>query len=201
MMVSMAPTPHPWLAGLCAAFLLCFPAAASRPEFHLRDTSGSLHSSAEWDGHKAVVLYFTTIDCPVANSYVPEMNRIHDAYAGRGVLFFAVQSDPTVPEVDVVRYARDFQYSFPVMLDPSQFLVQLAGASVTPQAAVLTAEGKVLYLGRVDNRVEGFGQQRLNATVFDLRDAIDAALAGKPIAHPRTKSIGCAITRVDSSGH
>jgi len=78
--------------------------------------------------------------------------------------------------------------------------VELTGAYVTPQAAVLTGDGKLLYLGRVDNRVEDFGKQRLTATVFDLRDAIDAALAGKPVAHPRTKSIGCAINRINTNG-
>ena len=177
----------------------CLPSYAGLPDFHLRDTTGGAHSPAEWAGHKAVVLYFTTVDCPVANSYVPEMNRIHDAYAARGVLFLAVETDVTVPEPQVVRYAADFQYSFPLLIDPRQVLVQLAGASVTPQAAVLSSDGKLLYLGRVDNRVEDFGQQRLKATVSDLREAIDATLAGKPVAHPVTKSIGCAINRVGGS--
>ncbi|HUA60589.1 MAG TPA: thioredoxin family protein [Verrucomicrobiae bacterium] len=189
----MKPLALVWLA---AAF--CLPSFAGLPAFHLHDTSGAEHSSGDWAGYKAVVLYFTTVDCPVANSYVPEMNRIHDAYAARGVLFLAVQSDTTVATPDVVRYAKEFQYSFPLLLDPHQILVQSAGASVTPQAAVLNADGKVLYLGRVDNRVQDFGQQRLNATVFDLRDAIEAVLAGKPVAHPLTKSIGCAITRTGS---
>ena len=179
--------------------VLGLPCYAGVPDFHLRDTTGAMHSSAEWAGHKAVLLYFTTVDCPVANSYVPEMNRIHDAYAPRGVLFLAVEADVTVPEPEVVRYATDFRYSFPVVMDPRQVLVQLTGASLTPQAAVLSSDGKLLYLGRVDNRVEDFGQQRINATVFDLRDALDAVLAGKPVARPVTKSIGCAINRVGGS--
>jgi hypothetical protein len=82
---------------------------------------------------------------------------------------------------------------------PQQILVRLTGATTTPQAAVVTSEGKLLYLGRVDNRVEDFGKQRPSATVFDLRDALDATLSGKPVAHPSTKSIGCAITRVTES--
>ena len=60
-------------------------------------------------------------------------------------------------------------------------LVQLSGASVTPQAAVLSPDGTVLYLGRIDNRVEDFGKQRPQATVPDLRNALDALLAGKPV--------------------
>lgn len=166
------------------------------PQFQLRDTQGSVHTAAEWIGAKAVLLFFVTTDCPVANSYVPEMNRIHEAYAGRGVRVYAVQADTTVPDAAVAAYAKDFRYGFPLLLDPKQQLVQLTGATITPQAAVLSPEGRVRYLGRIDNRVADFGKQRPQATEADLREALDAVLAGKPVVHPFTKSIGCAINRV-----
>jgi len=169
---------------------------AAAPHFGLRDTAGAEHTPAEWNGKKAVLLFFVTIDCPVANSYVPEMNRIRDDYTSRGVLVWAVQADPTVPQPDVVRYAHDYHYGFPLILDSRQSLVAMAGATITPQAAVLTPEGKVLYLGRIDNRVADFGKQRFKATEADLRNALDEVLAGKPVSQPFTKSIGCAINRV-----
>jgi len=179
-----------------AAFLFACAAAAlaAPPAFQLRDTQGVLHTQAEFAGRKAVVLFFTTTDCPIANSYVPEMNRIHDAYSSRGVLFYAVQTDLTIPEAAVAKYAHDFNYAYPLLLDPAQQLVHLTGASVTPQAAILASDGKLLYLGRVDNRVEDFGKQRLTPTVLDLRNSLDAILAGKPAPHATTKSVGCAIT-------
>ena len=49
------------------------------PQFHLRDTEGALHTAAEWAGRKAVLLYFVTVDCPVANSYVRERNPLCEA--------------------------------------------------------------------------------------------------------------------------
>src|SRR5204863_6479948 len=107
----------------------------------------------------------------------------------------AVQADPSVAEADVARYAKDFRYTFPVLLDPSQILVRHAGATITPQVAVLSPEGKLLYLGRIDNRVEDFGKSRPKATVNDLRNALDAVLAGKPVSPDRTKTIGCSIVR------
>ena len=143
------------------------------------------------------MLFFVATDCPIANSYVPEMNRLREAYASRGVLFFAVQAEPRTPEAEVVRYAREYRYSFPLLLDPRQTLVHLSGATVTPQAAVLAPEGKVLYLGRIDNRAVDFGVQRPRATVSDLREALDAVLAGKSVPHAFTKSIGCAIPHVE----
>jgi len=177
-------------------FLSAVGAYPAVPDFHLRDSQGAVHTPAEWTAHKAVLLFFVTTDCPVANSYVPEMNRIHDAYAGRGVQVYAVQADTTAPDAAVARYAKDYQYGFPLLIDPRQVLVQLTGATVTPQAVVLSIDGKVLYKGRIDNRVEDFGKQRFEPTERDVREALDAVLAGKPVPHPLTKSIGCAINRV-----
>jgi peroxiredoxin len=171
--------------------------AAAAPHFALRDTRGAVHTAAEWTQAKATVVLFVTIDCPIGNSYVPELNRIHDAYASRGVTMWAVQADPSVPDAAVAKYAADFHYGFPLLLDPAQTLVKQAGATITPQAAIFSPEGKLLYLGRIDNRVEDFGKSRPKATAPNLRNALDAVLAGKPVSPDRTKSIGCSIPRND----
>ena len=184
-----------------AAALACLAAWAAQPTLQWRDTRGAAHSTAEWTGRKAVLLFFVTTDCPVGNSYVPEMNRIHDVYAARGVAVYAVQADTTVDDRVVARYAAEYRYGFPLLIDPRQSLVQLTGATVTPEAVVLSPEGKVLYRGRIDNRVEDFGRQRPEATRRDLRDALDSVLSGRPVAQPFTKSIGCAITRTSLGGH
>jgi peroxiredoxin len=181
-----------FLALLLFSALGAYPAV---PQFHLRDTQGILHTPAEWSGAKAILLFFVTNDCPVTNSYVPEMNRIQALYAARGVRAYAVQSDTSVSAPDVAAYAKTYHYGFPLLFDPHQVLVQLTGATVTPQAVVLAPGGVVLYRGRIDNRVEDFGSQRPAATVHDLRDALNAVLSGKPVPAPFTKSIGCAITR------
>jgi len=171
--------------------------AAAAPHFSIRDTKGGVHTSAEWAQAKAALVFFITTDCPIGNSYVPEMNRIHDAYAARGVVTWAVQADPGVAEAVVAKYAADFRYSFPVLLDPAQTLVKQAGATITPQAAIFAPDGKLLYLGRIDNRVEDFGMSRPKATVPDLRNALDSVLAGRPVSPDRTKSVGCSIPLKD----
>src|SRR6202012_5263948 len=125
--------------------------ALGGPDFRLLDTRGVSHTPSEWASSKAVVLYFTPPSCPIANGYVPEINPIHDAYAPRGVAFFAVQTDLTIAQPDVAKYAHDFAYSFPLLLDHQQILARLAGASMTPQAAIFDPLGKLLYLGRVDD--------------------------------------------------
>ncbi|MGA2118211.1 MAG: redoxin domain-containing protein [Bryobacteraceae bacterium] len=186
-----------WLGGwLVVASML---SAASAPTLALRDTNGNLHQPAEWAGAQIAVLFFVTIDCPVANSYVPEMNRLHDRFSPRGVRFYAVQADVTVAENEVARYARDYRYSFPLLLDPRQQLVDFTGAGITPEVAVLAPGGRLAYLGRIDDRVVNFGSQRYQATRHDLADALEAVLAGKPVAHPTTRSIGCAINRLHTA--
>jgi Redoxin len=143
-----------------------------------------------------VVVFFTTTDCPISNSYVPEMNRIRGEYANRGVAFYAVQTDTTIPDAEVRKHAKEFGFTFPVLLDSKQTLVQLAGATATPEAAVLSGDGAVLYLGRIDNRVVDFDKRRPAATQSDLRNALDAVLAGKAVPVSRTDVIGCAINFV-----
>jgi peroxiredoxin len=167
--------------------------AAALPKFSLSDSSGGTHTSAEFAGSRAVVLFFITSDCPISNGYVPEMNRIAQAYSSKGVRFFGVNADLTTPLADVQRHAKDYGFTFPVLLDPQQILIRFTGATITPQAAVLQPAGALAYLGRIDNRVEGFGQQRPHATENDLRDALDQVLTGKTVAKPATKAVGCSI--------
>jgi peroxiredoxin len=182
---------------LALGALLFVSASAASPPFQLHDVQGGVHTPAEWSGHKAILLFFVIHDCPLVNSYVPEMNRIAQAYQSRGVGSWAVQADTSAPFEVTAEYARAYHYGFPLILDPRQILVRLADATVTPQAVILSTEGKVLYRGRIDNRVEDFGSQRPQATVHDLRDALDAVLAGRPPRVRFTRSIGCAVTRLE----
>jgi len=176
--------------------IVCAAAFASAPpSFALRDTGGVAHSSEEWNGKKAIVVFFTTTDCPLSNNDVPEMNRIRRDYEARGVAFYAVQADTTLTEAEVLKHTKEYQFTFPVLFDPQQILVNMTGATTIPEAAVLSADGKLLYLGRIDNRVEDYNKRRPEPTEHDLRQALDAVLAGRAVTHPRTNAFGCAINR------
>jgi len=166
--------------------------------FALRDTAGVVHHQDEWTRSRAVVVFFTTTDCPVSNGYVPEMNRIRADYASRGVAFYAVQADTAISDAEVRKHTKEFGITFPVLFDPNQVLVRLTGATATPEAAVLSNSGKVLYLGGIDNRVADFDRRRPAATELYLRDALDAVLAGRAVSRPKTNNIvGCAINLVN----
>ena len=169
--------------------------AQTPPAFQFTDTAGRAHTSAEWAGKHAIVLLFVSTDCPLSNNYVPEFNRIQQRYEPRGIGFYAVQGDSTVAAEEVRKHVKAFGYTFPYLFDPQESLASFTGATVTPEAAVLSPTGQVLYLGRIDNRLEDFGKQRVKITEFDLRDALDAILNGKPVPRARTRALGCSITR------
>jgi thiol-disulfide isomerase/thioredoxin len=185
------------MAGILMAILSVSVALQPLPRFALRDTGGVVHHEDEWSKSRAVVVFFTTTDCPISNSYVPEMNRIRAEYGNRGVAFYAVQADITIRDGEVRKHAIEFGFAFPVLFDPKQMLVRLAGATATPEAAVLSNDGAVLYLGRIDNRIVDFDKRRPVATESDLRNALDAVLAAQPVPHPKTEVTGCAINLVN----
>jgi hypothetical protein len=62
---------------------------------------------------------------------------------------------------------------------------------------VLDATGEIRYRGRIDNRYEALGRPRRVVTIRDLRDALDAVLAGRPVARPETTALGCYIVHPD----
>ena len=162
-------------------------------QFALRDVNGIEHRQSEWTSKRAIVLFFKTIECPISNSYVPEMNRLQKEYAARGVAFYAIEADTTEADNDVRRHSKEFGFTFPVLIDKRQTLVRLSGATAPPEVAVLSNLGKVLYLGRIDNRVEDFDQRRTVVTEHDLKNALDAVLAGRPVQKPKTRAVGCVI--------
>jgi hypothetical protein len=104
-----------------------------------------------------------------------------------------VHADPSVVAEKARTHAREFGYECPVLLDPEQSLAGHAGATLTPEAAVLDREGRLAYLGRIDDLFAGYGKRRRAPTTRDLRAALDAVLAGQAVERPRVPGIGCEI--------
>jgi hypothetical protein len=159
----------------------------------LVDLDGSIHRPFVARNVRAVVLVFIVTDCPIANSYAPELNRLYLEYAPRGARIFLIQADPQLSVEDARRHAREYQLQPPVVLDAQHAWVQKVGATKTPEAAVLSPAGELLYLGRIDDRYADLGKRREQVTSHDLRDALEAVLAGRPVERPRSTAVGCTI--------
>ena len=96
------------------------------------------------------VLVFTTTDCPISNRYAPEIQRLATKFA-RDVRFVFVYPVPSDSEAAIREHRKKFGDG-EWRRDPSQQLVKLTGVTVTPEVAVMTADQKILYRGRIDDR-------------------------------------------------
>jgi hypothetical protein len=138
-----------------------------------------------------LVAFFVITGCPIANAYAPEMSRIAKEFGPKGWDFRLVYVDSFTSSQALVKHHQDFKYSFPGIFDSSRQLVKMAGATKTPEAAVFAKDGTLLYDGRIDDRYYALGKQRPEARVRDLRNALTAVTAGKPVAKKRTEVVGC----------
>ena len=157
------------------------------------DVQGRSQQPFEDPECKAVALLFFMQDCPIANSYVPEINRLHEQYAGRGVTLLVVQVDPKISVQQAAEHQQEYGLKPAVVLDQKHEWVTLAGATRTPEAAVFSREGKLLYRGRIDNRYVAVGKQRPGATKHDLADAMEAIALGRSVLQATTEAVGCYI--------
>jgi hypothetical protein len=140
----------------------------------------------------ATVLVFVATECPVSNRYAPEIRRIHDDFASRGVRMYLVYPDKE--ETAAIRdHVREHAFGIPALRDPAHVLVRRAGVSVTPEAAVFRGSTEV-YHGRIDDRQVDLGVARAEASRHDLRDAIESALAGQQPDEKYAPSVGCSIS-------
>jgi hypothetical protein len=152
-----------------------------------------VNSNPVGDQYKLTVCLFARTDCPISNSYAPEVRRIHEKFAPRSVGFFLVYADPDENRETILKHLKEYSYPFPALRDPKHELVKLTGAKVTPEAAVFDKDGKLLYRGRIDDRYVDFGKARAAPTQKDLEIALEAILAGKPAPPPGGTAIGCMI--------
>jgi len=182
---------------MLATMVLWAALASPLPSFAARivvsDVNGARIAPLEAGSRKATVLLFITNDCPIANACAPEIERIYRAYAPKQVTLYLVYVDPSLTAEAARAHRKAYGYTCPAVLDPKHLLVKFAGARVTPEAALVSPSGKLLYHGRLDDRAVTFGQVRSQPTKRDLRDALDAYLQGRPIPVSHTNAVGCGI--------
>jgi hypothetical protein len=142
----------------------------------------------------ANVLLFVTSDCPISNRYAPEVQRLCADYQKMGVTCTLVYEDAAIDPAAVRTHVEAFGYrGIPAVIDAGHAIAATINATVTPQAVVVAAGGRVKYRGRIDNRYEELGKPRRVVTVHDLREALDDVLAGRAVARPATEAVGCLI--------
>jgi hypothetical protein len=159
----------------------------------LIDLEGSPFDLLSAGQNRVRVAVFTRSDCPVSNRYAPRIRELHEEFHPRVVDFYLIYVDPKEPAEAIRAHLDEFDYPCVALRDPEHSLAAYTQATVTPEAVVFDANGKITYRGRIDNLYAELGKARPEATTHELRDAIEATLSGRLVAEPVTKAVGCYI--------
>ncbi len=163
---------------------------ATLDDFTLPDADGKDRSLNSLKGKNGSVLIFVATKCPVSNAYNERMEKLVQDYKARGINVIGINSN-VAETVDAVKtHAAANNLTFPILKDAGNKIADRLGATVTPEAYFLDTNNKLLYRGRIDNAKDA---SQVNSS--ELRDAIEAALAGKPIAKTTATAFGCTIKR------
>ncbi len=164
------------------------------PSVAVRDIDGTRREPLKAAKGQVEALFFVTNDCPVSNYYSHEIRRICDEYASRGARCALVYTDPALTDEQARKHAEEYGHgAYPKIVDRTHALVKATGAAITPTAVVIKPDASIVYRGRIDNFYAAIGKQRRVVTEHDLRDALDAVLAGRPVAKPEASPVGCYI--------
>lgn len=163
-------------------------------EARLTDLENRPVDLARVSGTRATVFLFTRTDCPISNRYAPEVRRLYEKFAPGGVAFWLVYADPSEPSEAIRAHVKEFAYPCGALRDPHHSFVRMTEARVTPEAAVFSRGGELLYRGRIDDLFVELGKARVAPTRHDLEGALDAVVKGKPAPEKRTDAVGCLIS-------
>ena len=158
---------------------------ATIEDFTLPDVDNKEHSLKSLAGKNGTVLL-----CPVSNAYNERMTKLAEDYKAKGIAVIGINSNVAEDAATVKAHATEHKLSFPILKDPGNKIADRLGATVTPEAYFLDANNKLLYHGRIDN-----ARNAAQIETSDLRNALDAALAGKAIEKTEARAFGCSIKR------
>jgi peroxiredoxin len=183
-------------------------ASAAEPEVRIgtkvddlrfKDIRYLSRSLADFGEKKAYVLVFVQSGCPLAEKYLPVLDRLDREYRDKGVQIAAVNSGPADTVTVMAAQAVEFGVSFPFLKDADCKVADALGVIRTPEVVVLDATRTLRYRGRIDDQYRP-GGQRAEPTRHDLVEALDAVLAGKPVAVTTTPVDGCLLPRPVEAG-
>jgi peroxiredoxin/mono/diheme cytochrome c family protein len=169
------------------------PIGARTPDLAFKDIRYVNRSLNDFPKTKAFVIVFVDAGCPLAQRYLPTLQQIDADYRDKSVVVLAVNSGPdSIPATAAMAVRHNC--TFPFVKDFDAVCARALGVTRTPECVVLDADRKLRYRGRIDDQYRPTGS-RPAPTTRELRDALDAVLAGKDVVVTTTPVDGCPITR------
>jgi peroxiredoxin len=171
------------------------PLGTTAPDFKLPDTTGKIVSPADFKDAPALLVIFMCNHCPYVVHIRAGLAQLARDYAPKRVAIVGINSNdvknypddsPAKMKVEV----KSAGYIFPYLYDATQAVAKACRAACTPDIYLFDKNQQLVYRGQFDDSRPGNG---IPVTGKDLRAALDAVLAGKPVSPDQKASIGCNI--------
>ena len=170
----------------CAGVIRGLAIGAVAPEFGMTTLEGWRFSLAQAEKtHSGVVILFLSTICPYSNYYNDLIRDMALEFAKRNVVFVGVNSGGLETVEEMRSHAREHGHAFDIIRDPDSRIADLFDARRTPEVFVVDSAGTLRYHGRIASKISS----------PDLKSALEAMLAGRPVRPAETKAFGCAIPR------
>jgi peroxiredoxin len=166
------------------------------PDFALVDVvSGKMVRRDSFRGKQGLLVMFICTHCPYVKHVEKGLAALGKDYAGKPLGIVAISSNDAAAYPDdspsgLTQQAQSLGFVFPYLYDESQAVARAYHAACTPDLFLFDKDFKLAYRGQFDSSRPGKG---VPVTGEDLRAAIDAVLAGKPVTKDQRPSIGCNI--------
>ena len=172
------------------------PLGTPAPDFSLPDAvSGETIALQTFGGKKGLLVLFICRHCPYVQHIKKGLAALGRDYAGKDLGIVAIsandaESYPDDSPAGLKQMAEEEGFGFPFCYDGTQKTAHAYSAACTPDFFLFDPQRRLAYRGQMDDSRPGNGKP---VTGRDLRAAIDAVLAGKPVAKDQKPSVGCNI--------
>jgi peroxiredoxin len=169
------------------------------PNFSLPDTNGKTHTLADLKG-KYVVLEWYQPDCPFVRKHYRSgnMQSLQKEYTVKGVVWLSIDSsapgeEGNYPADKLNEFAaKDAAARTALLVDPSGDVGRLYNAKTTPDMYIIDPNGNLVYKGAIDNK-RSTDLDDVKVASNYVKNALDSALAGKPVSPNSTRPYGCSV--------
>ena len=166
------------------------------PDFALTDVvSGRTVKRDDFKGKQALLVMFICAHCPYVKHIEKSLGKLGADYAGKAIGIVAISANDATAYPDdgplgLKQQAKENGFTFPYLYDETQAVAKAYNAACTPDPYLFDKDFKLVYRGQYDASRPGNG---VPVTGKDLRAAMDAVLAGRPVEGNQHPSIGCNI--------
>jgi len=171
------------------------PLGTKAPHFRLPDAQGKWVSLDDFHDAPAFLVVFMCNHCPYVKHIRSHFAELAREYQAQGVGVVAINSNDfeSYPDDRPEKMAEEIKqvgYTFPYLYDESQEVAKAYRAACTPDLYLFDRDRLLVYRGQFDDSRPGNGRP---VTGADLRAALDAVLAGRPVPGIQKPSVGCNI--------